>query len=166
MLPTYKPNDRFTTYHLAYGLTLPLTRYTIYQWGMPKRGEVITCCSPRRPDVIVLKRVIGLPGDKIYLADGVVYVNGIAIPRAECPSDTPGDRIFMEMLDGVTWRTLESEQSSAVNTANTYPDWYSEDIPHEVPDGMVFVLGDHRNGSIDSRCLGDVPLGLVTGRVK
>ena len=125
MLPTFTPGERFTTWHLTYRLRLP------------KRGEVI-----------VLKRVIGLPGDEIYLAEGVVYVNGVAIPKT----------VDRETLDGVTWRTLESEQ--------TPEDWPADGVPHIVPEGMLFVLGDHRDQSIDSRVFGDVLLDFVTGWVK
>jgi signal peptidase I len=151
MLPTYKLGERFTTYHLA------------YWWRMPKCGEVVTCRSPRRPEVTVLKRIIGLPGDEIHLSEGIVYVNGTAIPKTECPSDVPGERIFTETLDGTTWRTLESGRTLE-NVA--WANWSPDGVPYKVPTGMVFVLGDHRDNSTDSRVFGDVPMGFVTGKVK
>ena len=127
----------------------------------------------------MLKRVIGLPGDEIFISGGIVHLNGVPIPKSEPALPVADERISTETLGGVTYRILEStiapkdgETTSemAGEADMVWPDWppgYAQNgIPHRVGKDAVFVLGDHRDNSIDSRIWGDVPLNLVTGRVE
>jgi signal peptidase I len=99
--------------------------------GAPRRGDVIVFRYPPNPDTIpYIKRVIGLPGDQIHIADGKVYVNGQLCIEPYLPV-----------------------------TTTRGGDW-------SVPAGQLFVMGDNRNNSSDSRTWGFVPMENVIGRAE
>jgi signal peptidase I len=103
--------------------------------GPPRRGEIVVFKS-HIEDKILIKRVIGLPGETIALRAGVVNINGV--PLAE-PYLHPGDFAA--------------------------PSGAPRDFgPAKVPEGNVFVMGDHRDNSLDSRMFGPVALALIQGR--
>ncbi len=119
MVPTLHENDYVVVNRLAYKL------------GQPHRGDIIVFKYPPDPTQIpYIKRVIGLPGDQIHIADGKVYINGV----------------------------LRNEPYLKVTT-NGNGDW-------TVPQGNLFVMGDNRNNSSDSRSWGWVPLGNVIGKAE
>jgi signal peptidase I len=120
MQPTLFPGDYVIVNKLAYRFN-----------NSPERGDVIVFRYPPDPDTTpYIKRIIGLPGDQIHIADGRVYVNG----------------------------QLLLEAYLKVNT-NIGGDW-------NVPSGQLFVMGDNRNNSSDSRKWGFVPLGNIIGRAE
>lgn len=110
----------------------------VYPFGRPERGDIIILHPPKsiygdsKPFV---KRIIGLPGDRLLFQDGDIYVNG--------------ERLDERYIAGASTR------------------WPGGTNPHEVivPDDAVFVLGDNRNSSTDSRRFGAVPLDDVVGKV-
>jgi len=124
------------------------------------RGALVVFIYPNDRTSIFIKRVIGLPGDRVEIAGPSLRVNGRNL--SEGPSDEPlpsafgGLRGFRERGDrgaySVLWPARESAQSS--NQA-------SEQFV--VPDGQVFVLGDNRSASVDSRRFGTVPVADVQG---
>ncbi len=145
------------------GFRLPLTR----RWpsAQPKRGDIVVFRLPRRHDTFFIKRLIGLPGDTIAHSGGNVILNGQPVPRE--PLALPatmrarfGDaRHFRERLpDGRTYGVLDLETNGPFDTV-------SEIV---VPQGHVYVLGDNRDSSLDSRSrsgLGTIPEQYLLGRV-
>lgn len=120
MQPTLFPGDYVIVNKLAYRFSHP-----------PQRGDVIVFKYPPNPDAIpYIKRVIGLPGEQIHIAEGNVYVNG---------------QLMLE-----PWLKV---------TTNRGGDW-------SVPTGQLFVMGDNRNNSSDSRSWGFVPLENIIGRAE
>jgi signal peptidase I len=120
MQPTLYPGDYVIVNKLAYRFN-----------HSPDRGDVIVFRYPPNPEAIpYIKRIIGLPGDQIHIADGNVYVNG----------------------------QLVAEPYLVVST-NRGGDW-------TVPEGQLFVMGDNRNNSSDSRSWGFVPLENIIGRAE
>jgi signal peptidase I len=122
----------------------------------PSRGEVIVFRSPHQPEVDYVKRVVGLPGDVVAIARNRLVVNGEAVPLGParpCEAGAPdGCELRDETLDGHTHAVrLLSEEASAG--------------PFVVPAEGLFVLGDNRDESSDSRAWGSVPLENVKGRV-
>lgn len=100
-----------------------------YKFGEPQRGDIIVFRYPPDPDQTpYIKRVIGLPGDQIHIADGKIYINGM----------------------------LLTEPYLEVNT-NRGGDW-------SVGEGSLFVMGDNRNNSSDSRAWGMVPFENIIGK--
>jgi signal peptidase I len=112
------------------------------RWAAYERGDIVVFHPPASiadPDKTpFIKRVIGLPGEKVELKDGTVFVNGVAL-------DEP--YIFTE--DGVRQPTEEV---------------FGGDRSWVVPDGQLFLLGDHRQESVDSRVFGPVPIDTIIGR--
>jgi signal peptidase I len=127
---------------------------------LPERGEVIIFALPSDPRISFVKRVIGLPGDRVMLREGRLYLNGIRIDRKPY-SDTAipvrdGETLYLEHLpDGLEYPILEtSDDSRGDNTV----EW-------QVPDRHYFVMGDNRDNSLDSRFdVGFVPSGNIAAR--
>jgi signal peptidase I len=162
MKPTIIEGDRVLVNKLAYGLRVPFTERWLLHWQSPQRGEVVVCFAPDDGDRLV-KRVIGLPGDRIELRANRLWVNGTAVeygpldPSAVEPrglAQHPGQRYLAETLDG---RRHPIMVTSAVPAKRTFG-------PVTVPPDQYFVLGDNRDASRDSRFFGFVPREAIVGR--
>jgi signal peptidase I len=127
---------------------------------VPDHGDVIVFRHPRDPKVDYIKRVIGLPGDRVQLRDGILYLNGKPVPR-EPEAGAAGDPAFKQyretLPNGRAYSVLETPESTAQNTEE-----------FNVPPGFFFVLGDNRGNSLDSRYqdLGYIPIANVVGTVR
>jgi len=136
-------------------------------WGEePKRGDVVVFKLPRDNETDYIKRLIGLPGDKIQVLDGVLHINGAAVPRQRVDdfvSTSPGGTVtrvarYRETLpNGVSYYVLD-----------LVPDGFNDNTQvYTVPPGHYFMMGDNRDNSTDSRVLsqvGYVPFENLIGR--
>ena len=162
MEPTLLHGDRVVVAKFLYGLFLPFTNEAVVTWGMPEAGDVVIVRSPA-DNIDIVKRVIGVPGDVIEIRDDVVYRNGEPLRqgREGCRDDE--GRPLQD--DGCIWyREAIGEHEWHTSTAAfEVPDSVSE---QEVPPGHIFVLGDHRDRSNDSRNphVGMIPVERVKGR--
>jgi signal peptidase I len=158
MQPTLLNGDRVVVAKFFYGLFLPFTTEAVVTWGMPRPGEVVIVKSPA-DDIDIVKRVIGVPGDVIEIRDDVVYRNGRAIPHERQGPCRNGDEeqaeceVIEERLGDVVYLTSHNIASVPSNYG-----------PVTIPPDHVYILGDHRDRSNDSRFFGAVPINRVKGR--
>lgn len=132
--------------------------------ALPTYGDVIVFAMPRSPRVVYVKRVIGLPGDLVQMRKGVLYLNDKPVPR-----ETSGSVSFRTPPTGSTFteyrETLPNGHSYRIIQTPDGPSQTTEAF--KVPPGSLFVLGDNRENSLDSRFeqFGYVPAAGVIGHV-
>lgn len=142
---------------------MPLVHYRT-----PKRGDVVVFIKPV-PDQVngapqylyLVKRLIGIPGDRIHLQDGTVYVNGVAQARPQAQPTTAEN--FNEFLDNFPAVPAATQPDATEEWAVAEPK-YIQDGNLVVPAGMYFMMGDNRHDSLDSRYWGFVPRANIIGR--
>lgn len=195
MVPTLLVGDRIFVSKLAYAVRLPFTRVRLLELGEPRRGDVIVFENPREPEKDYVKRVVGVPGDVVELREQVLLVNGVAQPRTALGElaylEKGGDgaaladtcRRYREALaKGALTRSdlalpgdgEASWQAAAADGVATYEVLQcrrarlaQREGPFQVVrPGHVFVMGDNRDRSADSRGAGgwQVPFDHVKGR--
>jgi signal peptidase I len=160
MIPTLEIGDHIFVSKFAYGVGIPLTDKKILPWHDPQRGDVIVFKFPDDKTVDYIKRVVGLPGDKIEVRRNEIFVNGKPMPR-ELVAPVFHDRgweLWREHLDG--------HAHPALHRPGAYTDFdlmtrFKRDT---VPPDSVFVMGDNRDDSNDSRVWGFVPYELIKGK--
>jgi signal peptidase I len=167
MIPTLQVGDHIFVSKFAYGVGIPFTNKKILNLSEPKRGDVIVFKYPLGPEIDYIKRVVALPGEKMEIRRNEIFINGKPMPRelvqAPCRySETP-------RIDGViSDRPCElwiERLDSKPHQAQYEPEGRSQDFdPKLIPPGHVFVMGDNRDNSNDSRVWGTVPYELIKGK--
>ncbi len=157
MIPTLLVGDFILVNKYEYGIRLPITKTLIIRTSYPKRGDVIVFRYPKDKNVNFIKRVIGIPGDKITYVNKKLYVNGKKISKSvyiEKDKKHPYERlpIFLEKIDNKKYTIMDD---------NFYPE---DNFKIEVPENNYFVMGDNRDHSSDSRVWGFVPNDNLVGR--
>ena len=142
-------------------LAPPSSWMPLVHYREPRRGDVIVFLKPGEPDMFLVKRLIGVPGDHIHLRNGVVILNGVAQNEpyaALWPGDTYNP--YIDEFPGVSTSEAGDITSEwAVDLPN-----YIQGNDLVVPPGMYFMMGDHRHDSLDSRFWGFVPRANIVGR--
>lgn len=158
MLPTLLVGDHIFVNKFQYGLRIPMTKWWIAHFRQPARGEVIVFIYPKDESKDFIKRVIGLPGDTVRIVGHDLFVNGEPfakklIPVDARPTDGEGSLdYFLESTDTVT------------HFVQHHKEYIREGGEYHVPPGHLFVMGDNRDGSSDSRDWGFVPLENLKGK--
>lgn len=161
MMPTLLVGDFILVNKYAYGLRLPITNTKFVAAGAPARGDVVVFRYPVEPSLDYIKRVIGVPGDRIEYRDKMLYINGVRMDQELIgPYDgpMPGATLWLEKLNDVQHHILRVPRQPAIDV----PPRRSDAIL--VPPGHYFVMGDNRDNSNDSRFWGVVPEENLVGK--
>jgi signal peptidase I len=147
-------------------LAPPTTWAPFLFYRQVKHGDIIVFLKPGEPDLFLVKRAIGLPGDKLHLRNGIVYLNGVAQnePQAGKPVDdgnpqheyNPYRDDFPAIPSDTAYGVTASWQYELPNNI--------KDGDLVVPPGKIFAMGDNRTESLDSRYWGFVPRENIVGR--
>jgi len=156
MKPTIEIGDRVIVDKMAYDLRVPLTNIVLTTTGEPSRGDIIVFESKAANNRLI-KRVIGLPGDKVAMYNEKLTINGKAVSYKTISSSTKQNNTDanIENLHGLKHHIKHAPtQHNHLDTFNTVT----------VPDGHYLVLGDNRRNSADSRVYGFVPREELKGK--
>lgn len=159
--PTVKPGDLILVAQYSYGVHLPVWDKTIIPVGKPKAGQVALFYYPVNHNLTFVKRVIGVPGDRISYIDKVLYINGKEQPQKFSRDVTQLNdagqlityKVYQETINGVTHQILRRPDMKAINFYDL-----------KVPKGEYFMMGDNRGESDDSRFWGFVDFKNFIGR--
>jgi signal peptidase I len=154
MVPTLQVGDYILVNKYRYGLRLPVTRTKIWDVSSPQRGDVMVFYPPHANDQYYIKRVIGVPGDRVQYRNKQLSVNGRPIPR-EWLADVPGARRIQIGLE-----EPRESRGHLVQIDHLRP---VRDFSVVVRPGHYFMMGDNRDNSSDSRVWGQVPERDIVG---
>jgi signal peptidase I len=155
MVPTLEVGDYILVNKYTYGLRLPVMRTKVLDINKPRRGDVMVFFPPHMNDTYYIKRVIGLPGDKVSYRGKRLFVNDEPVP-AEQLAVVPGADSRVE----IALETL-GEQTHLTQADQMRP---ARDFTVVVKPGHYFMMGDNRDNSSDSRVWGQVPERDIVGR--
>ncbi len=138
MEPTLLPGDYILVNKFIYGIRIPYTKIRLFSYNKPQRGDVIVFIYPVDPSQDFIKRVIGLPGEKVQIVNGKIIID-------DRPISDP-------------WGSFDNkEPAQFIRSVENFG-------PVVVPEDSLFVMGDNRNNSEDSRFWGFLPFDDLIGK--
>ncbi len=160
MMPTLLVGDFILVNKFSYGVKLPVLNNTVINSGKPERGDIAVFRFPKDPTVDYIKRVVGVPGDRVTYYDKKLFINGdFADQQSLGRYQGVGQGSNMTGADHIIENLTGIEHHILVNRNRP-----SEQGIYTVPDGHYFVMGDNRDNSNDSRYWGMVPEANLVGK--
>lgn len=160
MMPTLLVGDFILVNKYAYGIRLPVINAKVIGIGEPRRGDIVVFRYPKDPSVDYIKRVVGVPGDRIGYYHKQIYVNGKPVEQSHAGTYT-GVGAGLSMSGANVYRERLGDVQHDILTVPGRPSIEGE---IQVPEGQYFVMGDNRDNSNDSRFWGFVPEKNLVGR--
>ncbi len=175
MIPTLQVGDFILVNKFTYGIRLPVINKKIIDMNSPQRGDVMVFRYPEDPSLDYIKRVVGLPGDKVAYQDKRLTINGEPVEVKKVGDYLHPERVYysqqyVEKLGEVEHRFLnDSDMPAYIPDAVRFP--FRENCIYNhsgvictVPPGHYFMVGDNRDNSRDSRFWGFVPEENIVGK--
>ena len=175
MIPTLLVGDFILVNKYSYGIRLPVINKKIISIGEPERGDVMVFRYPEDPTVDYIKRVVGLPGDRIAYQNKRLTINGQPVALKEAPDYLLKDKIqFLKQYTETLGKTehailVDTSESAASPYVKQFPlrqncNYNNNGVVCTVPPGHYFMMGDNRDNSSDSRVWGFVPKANIVGK--
>lgn len=173
MYPTLSIGDYIVVNRVAYGTHIPFSDTNIIEWSTPKRGDVVVFYAPN--GTVMVKRVVGIPGDIITVDNDILYINNEKIEQTASGDEFDNDHTFplsqyqklkKERFKDGDHFILTIDQNIMEQNKFVYPNgikWRKETI--KADDDELILLGDNRNNSVDSRFWGTIKTNKVIGKV-
>ena len=160
MMPTLLTGDFILVNKFSYGIRLPVLNKKIISIGEPERGDVVVFRYPKDPSVDYIKRVVGLPGDRVGYYNKIVYINGE--PAGQVPAG-----VYIGVGSGISMSGASERQEQlgdALHDILVMPRTPGLEGEYLVGEDEYFVMGDNRDNSNDSRYWGAVPESNLVGK--
>ncbi len=154
MQPNLLDGDKVWVNKIAYDVRVPFTDLRLLSWGRPARGDIVIIDSEAAGKRLV-KRVVGLPGDSVYMRNDLLVLNG-KIASYQVVDMAEDNVLIVEQVEALAYQALLSNEPEQ-RASRSYG-------PVQVPDDHYFVLGDNRNNSADSRLYSFIPREQIIGR--
>ena len=175
MIPTLLVGDFILVNKYTYGVRLPVINKKIIDINEPERGDVMVFRYPDDPTVDYIKRVVGLPGDKVAYVNKRLTINGREVPLKDAGDFLLKDKIqylkqYIETLEKTEHAILvDTSEPAALPYVKQFPQrenciYNNEGVVCAIPPGHYFMMGDNRDNSSDSRVWGFVPEANIVGK--
>ncbi len=173
MIPTLQVGDHIFVSKFLYGVRIPWTNVKLFKHTRePRRGEIIVFVYPQDPEKDFIKRIVAIPGDTVQVCGGQVLINNQPLRREEQPGSCEYDDFDEDRPMG-SWRRVPCSSYREWNGSETYQTVHNQGggaatqscgPATTIPAEHVFVMGDNRDNSHDSRFWGPVHYDLIKGK--